>query len=728
MARSLRPALPMRRKYKRLFISAGLVTTASLLGFTGHYLSININNANATEQQTVGRPTGGYIFENIPVFNLQVEADNQLRGAVSAGNDIIGVSQLPTSYDSRALGYVSRQENQVGEGLCWAYSFTTTAESYLLRTGLVSNAVELSAKQLDYALAPASQAFSDSSVNKYEDYAYALTGSHRNLTDGSNYLSALAVTSGKYSTVEDDAFFNKMKLNDPATLGSFNSYGEFILNRYELAYADWLANEGHTDLPITYTTKQKIADVFDRGSAAYAITGAEFIDLGYYTSGDISSDRTEAIAQIKNDIFNYGAVAIASHYNEDSCMYKDGNNYTIIDRTTMYNSGACNDSGQSTGHGMTLVGWNDDWAYEDNGVAKTGAFILQNSYGDDGINYYFSYNSYALATAVTDMERANSFDDVFDASDFVKTVDADNYEVTFEFNANGTREIKQISAFVYPLTDSPDVKWGIYVKSGDGEYEEVGNLGDDGNLGLRSVDNLAKSVTGNFSIKIKYNSTGYIINGLTSTIFAQVASYVSAVAYTDDIATTPTTEPGPNQDPEPTPEPEPTPTTDPEPTQEELIEEPNGTVTNLQGEDHIAGDGANLTFRIDYALEFLESVSVDDILLTSNEYEAQSGSTIIIIYSNYLDTLNDGNHTASVAFTNGETVNVNFTTSSESLPVPNTSATDEETSGAPDTGYSTSSHDGIAPVVTYVVPVAILAIVLASYTVGRSKHRVDFRK
>lgn len=690
--------LRLRQVKKKVIVVSSLVAAISTMSFLGYEITHNISEANADTLPMNEKVTGDYIFEDIPQYNFKVES-YPLRNNISVKNDFIGTTQLPTTYDSRALGYVSRQENQAGEGLCWAYSFTTAAESYLLRNGLISNVIELSPKQLDYILAPASQSFSDSTSNKYEDYIYSITQQHRDLTDGSNFFATLMVTSGKYSLTEDGSFFNKMKLNDSATLGDFNTYGDYISNLYNLAHEDYI-NNGSTNLPITYTTKQKYADVFNKNDAAYAITGADFVGLGYYSSSDITEDRQNAITEIKNGIMNYGAVAIASHYNEDLCMYKDGQNYTIIDRTNQHIS-MCDLSG-ATGHGMTLVGWDDNWSYKDGETDKTGAFIIQNSYGDDDINYYLSYNSYANATMITDMQEANPSSDVFDVSDFTKTVDADNYEVIFDFNAIGNRELYEISAFISPITGESQLGWDIYVKSGSGQYKKVGRIDDGVNFGLHSIKNLETNLSGNFSIKIKYDNAGHTINGFTPEIFStSVAPYMAVVAYATDDASSE------NEDPDPTPS------------------DPTGKIIWASDDDYIIGSGEDLVVKVDYPLTSLTDVTLDDKTLSDEYYKTESGSTILTIYGDYLDTLEEGTHTIELIYDSYDPVSIEFTVSEEDLSVPSTSGNNSDTLKKADTGRNTKEQDGSSFVLTYLLP-TIIVISVTGYLAYRGKKRVNF--
>lgn len=664
---------------KSVLVASGLFVGAIAIGYGGYTAISNMTGANATERQTNEKRTGDYVFENIPKLNAWVEPQEETASQNTSLRRSVGdISTLPAQYDSRTYGYISRQENQSGEGLCWAYSFTTAAESYLLRKEIVSSAVEFSPKQLDYALAPASKAFSDSDVNKYEDVVYALMGDHRDLADGSNFLSAMYVTTGKYSLVEDDAFFGKMKLNDPTTLGNYNSYGDFITSRFS-----------------AYTTKQKVADVFNRDDAEYGITGADFIELGYYSSGSRSTEREEAINRIKQSIESYGAVAISSHYNEDKCMYKEGQNYTIIDRTANSITSVCDDENGPTGHGMTLVGWKDDWAYKDGNTDKTGAFILQNSYGDNGTNYYFSYDSFATGVAITKMEKTNQFDEVFDASDYTKTVDANNYEVTFSFPASTYHNLTEIAAFISPITRNSALSWDIYVASGGSSFTKIGKIDDNVSLGLHSLENLNTNLSGDFSIKIKYNDAGYTVIGLNPDAFAEsVAPLMTISAYTSL-----------NQSPE---------------------DGRSGKITWIQGEEYIVGSDEDLIVKVDYPLELLESVTLDGEILNEAFYEATSGSTVLTIFSEYLDALESGEHIIGLNYSDGKTVNAAFAVA-EDMPVPNTSGSNSTKS--PNTGKGIGAVEEktkyIAPALCTILAVLTVSAVLV-YIVCRVKNRVKF--
>jgi hypothetical protein len=62
-----------------------------------------------------------------------------------------------------------------------------------------------------------------------------------------------------------------------------------------------------------------------------------------------------------------------------------------------------------------------------------------------------------------------------------------------------------------------------------------------------------------------------------------------------------------------------------------------------------------------YFGEFTDVVKVDNVQLTSSEYEATSSSTNIELKADYLNTLSTGNHTLNVGFYGGVWVEEDFT-------------------------------------------------------------------
>ena len=692
------------KKIKKYIFISGItvslaIATIGICRTFEHSIGASATQEQSTREKTIGK----YVDFDIPMLYLHAEPQSPSYEGNSRRNVAFRTTPLPATYDSRANGYVSRQEDQAQEGICWAYSFTTTAESYLLRKGLVSSAVELSPKQLDYALAQAAEAFSDSTINKYEDATYASTGEHRSVADGSSLRAVLYLASGKYSLVTDDDFYAKMKLNDPTTLSNFDSYGSFI-----------------TQYNSAYTAKQKYTDVFDKNVTRYAVIGADYAELKNYSLNDVSEERQSTITKIKRDIQDYGAVAVGTHYNEEKCMYKSGQDYTIIDRTTESNADICNESSTDTNnHAITLVGWDDNWEYTDGNSARTGAFIVQNSYGDEGINYYYAYDSMMEVLSITKMQEIGSSTNVFDLSDATKSINANDYEVTFNYNINSStsQRINKIAVFTNLMTESSDLGWDVYLKIGNGQYSKVGRINDGSSIGLHSLDNLDIDLNGNFSIKVKYDLAGYTVEGLTPSLFEQkVVPYMTTNVYT-------TIDSGSQPSPGPTPN--------------TVEDEPTGTITWIQGQEHEVGSQQDLIVKIDYPVELLTGITMDNEELPEGKYKAESGSTVLTIYSAYLDALDEGAHAIALSYSNGKTANTSFTVVDQDIAVPDTSAsTDSDNSpesslsndaNSPVTGGNTMSEESATNITSFVVPISIIALASGCY-IFKNYKKVKFER
>ena len=131
---------------------------------------------------------------------------------------------------------------------------------------------------------------------------------------------------------------------------------------------------------------------------------------------------------------------------------------------------------------------------------------------------------------------------------------------------------------------------------------------------------------------------------------------------------TPNPEPNPNPEPTPTPNPGPTPTPNPEPNPEP---EPNPNPTPAPTpEKPVMKDGDNgqytegkmetLTFRSSAPLSDFRAVYVDGVIVDSSHYELASGSTIVRLRKEFLDSLAEGIHTLEIRSTGG-TASANFT-------------------------------------------------------------------
>ena len=250
---------------------------------------------------------------------------------------------LPASYNLVEAGYGTTLKNQGTDGDCWAFATATAIESNLKKTQGIST--EVSPKQLDY-LAASGSPYYDVLASGYYTVA-------RNVADGGNFAIASFPLMGQYAPVSESGFFGKLQAND-ANLSSFTSWRQ---------YAD-LASI----YLISSYTKTMNSSLSMSGKSDYVVTE--------YKNYDSDADT---VSEVKNDVYNYGAAYVGTTAPDvEGCW--DADTDTIVDLGT----GTC---GSDNGHAMAIVGWDDNHAYTDpaTGEAKNGAFLLQNSWGEDSL-------------------------------------------------------------------------------------------------------------------------------------------------------------------------------------------------------------------------------------------------------------------------------------------------------------------------------------------------------
>ena len=280
-----------------------------------------------------------------------------IAGSVVAGGRGSDVT-LPARYSLNDSGYATTLKNQGTDGICWAYSTSTSIESNLKKTAGVS--MEFSAKQLDYMTAS----------TQYADYIRTRLGVSRNLGEGSNFFIASVALSSKYAPVEESEFFAKMKANDPS-LSSYSSFRQY--NDRQILFS--VVN----DQP--YTKPMSTSSVLSK--ADYLVT-----DSNHYFGDDAN-----VISKVKSSIYANGAMYVGTFAPETNNCW-DAATKTVIDRGDTI-------CGAENGHAMTVIGWDDNHTYTDpaSGTSKTGAFIVQNSWGKSSI-----YSDYGVT--VDDLMQA----------------------------------------------------------------------------------------------------------------------------------------------------------------------------------------------------------------------------------------------------------------------------------------------------------------------------------
>lgn len=278
-----------------------------------------------------------------------------------------------SSYDLRNVdgkNYVSPVGNQGSLGLCWTFSTTGAAESYLLKNGDTSynsSSTLFSQRQIDYATA-------NNGIKDYKSEYKSFID--RGLGDGGNfYVSTVALANG---------------------VSLYNS------NNFK-AYSD------------TDYEKMELMDVLSYSKSDYEVNGTINMPINAYRASDdnLTADekvkRENYLNSVKSYLMKYGAAYVSTYM---GCSHNDSTlNSTLIDAY------ACSFTG---GHAMSIIGWDDDieykycvsnnqhYSYNSNCsdvVSGKGVWIIKNSWGNYNTPYlYLTYDSYSSSISfITDM-------------------------------------------------------------------------------------------------------------------------------------------------------------------------------------------------------------------------------------------------------------------------------------------------------------------------------------
>ncbi len=390
-------------------------------------------------------------------------------------------TELPSSYNLIEAGYKTPQKNQGGDGDCWAYATTTAMESYMKKNMGVS--IEFSPKQLDYIVTPSTE---------YGTFLSQKYGANREIgTAGSFILASIGLRSD-YVLDREDVFFARMKAND-SELANYQSFKQY--------------NDVHTILaPVSNFkayTKPMSRDQILGDKAEYLVDGFEWIN----------KNDPDAVAKIKEKVYTKGAMYVGTFAPEtENCW--DENSDTIIDRDV-------NTCGSENGHAMAIVGWDDNHSYKKpDGTTGTGAFIVQNSYGQDslfsdyGINSADDYIEFLREGGALDNISQGVIQQIHDAiAPVIENWDADEtiyLAYDFEKGNNGTIEFAAITSMVkndfdkvYDMTQATtEAKDGTFLNfkmKGQGEQDLTA-------VGLDLLAAQSRSI--NFTIGVDSNNDG----------------------------------------------------------------------------------------------------------------------------------------------------------------------------------------------------------------------------
>ncbi len=151
----------------------------------------------------------------------------------------------------------------------------------------------------------------------------------------------------------------------------------------------------------------------------------------------------------------------------------------------------------------------------------------------------------------------------------------------------------------------------------------------------------------------------------------------------------------------------------------------SGDIIRTEGTTHINGSDENLMVEMDYPTTNFRRVLIDYVEVPSEYYTVTSGSTIVVVDSAFLDTLQDGNHLLIISHVSTNATLVDFTTYTEPDPDdpvnpddPSDSEDnidDDEVIKIPDTGANQKNETSASCVVSSsILCLALSLIALAS--------------
>ena len=280
-------------------------------------------------------------------------------------------ASLPASFDLRnynGKSYITPLKNQSTLGVCWAFTTTEIAESYIMLRDPSFNK-QFSVRQLDYLLS------NNGISNGFNEYGY------RKLGDGFNFLLASSALVNGVGLIDNTLW--------PFDIGTGQKlYHEVISNKRSLY-------EVNTTIDVPTLNIQEL----DLSVPANVTKKNNYLNL------------------IKEHIMSDGGAYVSTQASGFSCSAR----YNDIPIIRVDNTCTRNQT-----HAMQVIGWDDGYTYKyckngtthstytsscssANTVTGTGAWILRNSWGNADSYVYLAYDSsYDLFSFITDMTSMSS--------------------------------------------------------------------------------------------------------------------------------------------------------------------------------------------------------------------------------------------------------------------------------------------------------------------------------
>ncbi|MGN0518173.1 MAG: lectin like domain-containing protein [Acutalibacteraceae bacterium] len=286
---------------------------------------------------------------------------------------------VPSSYNSKDLGYITSVRNQGAYGTCWAFAACAASEASLIKNNGYSRTASTT------ILAPGHLAYW-TFASAYDKLGL-LTGDKTAILTanttaydfgGSSYLAAYTITKGTGPALENDYPYGTYPGSSGKSFTSDQSYqknaGAQIKNIY------WVDYSNREDV-------KKMIMQYGAGTFGYYVADN---DSDYEKSGTYNGEA-------------YTSYAIANGINYDSSTKTYENQYS--------------------NHDITVVGWDDNFPAENfasaSGVTEDGAWLCKNSwgtsYGASGY-YWISYQDFANSgdtAAFFEYETETPYDNIY---------------------------------------------------------------------------------------------------------------------------------------------------------------------------------------------------------------------------------------------------------------------------------------------------------------------------
>lgn len=335
-------------------------------------------------------------------------------------NDVLtkqGDSNEKTSlsyYNLRDEGYITNIYNQGSEGLCWAFSSATSLESHLAIKSNKTKMLTFSEKQIDYATTKDLNSI-DAGSNPFLYNNSPVIGD--NLNEGGNMLRFANSTAIGISPV--------LCAGNCSAGTNYNSDKNIKNNKY------WKYD-------YNYNSKLSPFEITNIDNTEYSLN--EFLFFNPLSTNN-QSDVDALVSLLKEQIVNNGSihVSVGAYTNlsveyiptgTEKALNTDGKNVIYYVPYKWNPSSGMN-------HAVSVIGWDDNYThniclnktdFEITNATKVGnnysctkgdlytingAWIIQNSWGNNDTFIYLPYNtmksSYSSITDVSEVDYDNSY-------------------------------------------------------------------------------------------------------------------------------------------------------------------------------------------------------------------------------------------------------------------------------------------------------------------------------